>query len=141
MEAISPQSGAECRSHCEREDEVRLCTVRHRPDALSRGLGALWVLPEGWQQPLTRSVNNPAERAIRPVAVGRKNWLFAGSDAGGETLADAMTIIETAKLSGLNPEAYLADVLARINDHIVTRLDELLPWNWTPASQQAAQAA
>jgi hypothetical protein len=85
--------------------------------------------------------NNPAERAIRPVAIGRKNWLFAGSDAGGETLADAMTIIETAKLSGLNPEAYLTDVLARINDHIVTRLDELLPWNWAPASQQAAQAA
>ena len=85
--------------------------------------------------------NNPAERAIRPVAIGRKNWLFAGSDAGGETLADAMTIIETAKLSGLNPEAYLADVLARINDHIVTRLDELLPWNWTPPAQQAAQAA
>ena len=52
-----------------------------------------------------------------------------------------MTIIETAKLSGLNPEAYLADILARINDHIVTRLDELLPWNWVPASQQAAQAA
>lgn len=75
------------------------------------------------------------------MAIGRKNWLFAGSDAGGETLADAMTIIETAKLSGLNPEAYLADVLARINDHIVTRLDELLPWNWMPAAQQAAQAA
>ena len=52
-----------------------------------------------------------------------------------------MTVIETAKLSGLNPEAYLADVLARINDHIVTRLDELLPWNWTPPAQQAAQAA
>ena len=85
--------------------------------------------------------NNPAERAIRPIALGRKNWLFAGSDAGGETLADAMTIIETAKLSGLNPEAYLTDVLARINDHIVTRLDELLPWNWTPASTKAAQAA
>ena len=85
--------------------------------------------------------NNPAERAIRPIALGRKNWLFAGSDAGGETLADAMTIIETAKLSGLNPEVYLADVLARINDHIVTRLDELLPWNWTPASKKAAQAA
>ena len=85
--------------------------------------------------------NNPAERAIRSVAIGRKNWLFAGSDAGGETLADAMIIIETAKLSGLNLEAYLADVLARINDHIVTRLDELLPWNWTPASQQAAHAA
>jgi hypothetical protein len=55
--------------------------------------------------------------------------------------SDTLAIIETAKLSGLNPEAYLADVLARINDHIVTRLDELLPWNWAPASQQAAQAA
>lgn len=85
--------------------------------------------------------NNPAERALRPVAIGRKNWLFAGADAGGETLADALTLIETAKLAGLNPEAYLADVLARINDHLVTRLDELLPWNWTPAVPDAAQAA
>lgn len=85
--------------------------------------------------------NNPAERAIRPVALGRRNWLFAGSDAGGETLADAMTIIETAKLSGLDPEAYLADVLARINDHLVTRLDELLPWNWARSLPEAAQAA
>lgn len=76
--------------------------------------------------------NNPAERALRGIALGRKNFLFAGSDAGGETLADAMTIIESAKLSSINPEAYLADVLARINDHIITRLDELLPWNWKP---------
>jgi transposase len=76
--------------------------------------------------------NNAAERAIRPIAIGRKNFLFAGSDAGGETLADAMTIIETAKLSDLDPEAYLADLLARINDHMITRLDELLPWNWRP---------
>jgi hypothetical protein len=92
--------------------------------------------------------NNPAERAIRPVAIGRKNWLLgapryahAGSDAGGETLADAMTLIETAKLSGHNPEVYLADVLARINDHLVTRLNDLLPWNWKPALPDAAQAA
>ena len=85
--------------------------------------------------------NNPAERAIRPVALGRRNWLFTGSDAGGETLADAMTIIETAKLSGLNPEAYLADVLARINEHLVTRLDELLPWNWAQGLPEAARAA
>jgi transposase len=85
--------------------------------------------------------NNAAERAIRPIAIGRKNFLFAGSNAGGETLANAMTLIATAKLSGLNPEAYLADVLARINDHMVSRPDELLPWNWTPASASYPRAA
>jgi hypothetical protein len=68
------------------------------------------------------------------VCLTRKNALFCGSDAGGETFADAMTIIETAKLSGLNPEAYLTDVLARINDHPNKRLDDLLPWNWQPLS-------
>ena len=67
--------------------------------------------------------------------------MFAGSDAGGETLADAMTIIETAKMSGLNPEAYLADVLARINDHMNPKLDELLPWNWKSTDQTEVKAA
>ena len=71
------------------------------------------------------------------MGIGRKNWLFAGSDAGGETLAKAMTIIETAKLSGLDPQAYLADVLARINDHKNNRLHELLPWNWKPLQVSA----
>ncbi len=85
--------------------------------------------------------NNSAERAIRPIAIGRKNYLFAGSDAGGEIAADAITIIETAKLSGLNPQEYLADVLARINDHVDTRLDELLPWNWTPIAADQEKAA
>ena len=85
--------------------------------------------------------NNPAERAIRPVALGRKNFLFVGSDAGGETLADAMTVIETAKMSGLDPEAYLRDVLARINDHKINRLDELLPWTWKPLGVLQDQAA
>lgn len=85
--------------------------------------------------------NNAAERAIRPIALGRNNFLFAGSDAGGAILADAMTLIETAKLSGLNPEAWLADVLARINDHLVTRLDELLPWNWKPVMEPQTEAA
>jgi len=85
--------------------------------------------------------NNPAERAIRPVALGRRNWLFAGSDAGGETLADAMTLIETAKLAGVNPEAWLADVLARLNDHPINRLDEFLPWNWKAARGAMAEAA
>lgn len=76
--------------------------------------------------------NNAAERAMKPVAIGRKNFLFAGSDAGGETLAGAMTIIETAKFNGHNPEAYLADVIARIGDHKINKLYELLPWNWEP---------
>ena len=76
--------------------------------------------------------NNPAERALRPIGIGRKNWLFAGADTGAETLARAMTIIETAKLNGLDPQAYLADILDRIHDHKINRLEELLPWNWEP---------
>jgi hypothetical protein len=85
--------------------------------------------------------NNPAERALRPIGIGRKNWLFAGADSGAETLARAMTIIETAKMNGLDPQAYLADVLDRIHDHKNNRLDELLPWNWTPAGSAQAEAA
>jgi transposase len=73
--------------------------------------------------------NNAAERAIRPVAIGRKNWLFAGSDTGGQRAATIYTIIETAKLNGINPEAYLRDIIARIADHPMKKLDELLPWN------------
>ena len=85
--------------------------------------------------------NNPAERAMRPIGVGRKNWLFAGSDSGGETLARAMTIIESAKMNGLNPQSYLADVLDRIHDHKINRLDALLPWNWTAKADVTSQNA
>ncbi len=85
--------------------------------------------------------NNAAERALRPVGIGRKNWLFAGADTGAETLARAMTIIETAKMNGLDPQAYLADVLDRIHDHKINRLDELLPWNWSPVAVICAEAA
>jgi hypothetical protein len=73
--------------------------------------------------------NNAAERAIRPLALGRKNWLFAGSDTGGERAAVMYTLIETAKLNGLNPEAYLRDIINRIADHPMKKLDALLPWN------------
>lgn len=73
--------------------------------------------------------NNAAERAIRPLALGRKNWLFAGSDSGGERAAMMYTLIETARLNGLDPEAYLRDVISRIADHPIKRIDELLPWN------------
>ena len=85
--------------------------------------------------------NNPAERALRPIGIGRKNWLFAGADAGAETLARAMTIIETAKLNRLDPQAYLADILDRIHDHKINRLDELLPWNWVPVGTTQSKAA
>ncbi|CAN7726500.1 IS66 family transposase [Rhizobium sp. LjRoot98] len=85
--------------------------------------------------------NNAAERALRPIGVGRRNWLFAGADTGAETLARAMTIIETAKLNGLDPQAYLTDVLNRIHDHKINRLDELLPWNWSPFVTISAEAA
>ncbi len=72
--------------------------------------------------------NNAAERSIRPIALGRKNWLFAGSDKGGERAAGILSLIETAKLNDLDPETYLRDVLTRIADHPISRIDELLPW-------------
>ena len=84
--------------------------------------------------------NNPAERALKPIGIGRKNWLFAGADTGAETLARAMTIIETAKMNGLDPQAYLTDLLTRINDHKINRIDELLPWNWVPPAPMAQAA-
>jgi transposase len=74
--------------------------------------------------------NNAAERALRCVALGRRNWTFCGSDRGGERAAAIYTLIATAKLNGIDPEAWLADVLRRINDHPASKLDELLPWNW-----------
>jgi transposase len=73
--------------------------------------------------------NNAAERAIRPLAIGRRNWMFAGSDAGGTRAAAIYTLVQTARLNGLDPQAYLRDVLERIADHPINRIDDLLPWN------------
>ena len=85
--------------------------------------------------------NNAAERALRGIAIGRKNWLFAGSDRGGERAAAMYTLIATAKLNNIDPQAWLADVLRRIADHPARRLNELLPWNWhTPAIAHTAAA-
>jgi hypothetical protein len=64
------------------------------------------------------------------IALGRKNWLFAGSMRGGKAASIAYTLIETAKLNGIDPQAWLTDVLARIPDHKITEIDQLLPWNW-----------
>jgi transposase len=85
--------------------------------------------------------NNAAERELRRVALGRKSWLFAGSDRGGERAAAMYSLIATAKLNDVDPRAWLADVLARIADHPASRLHELLPWNWKPPRVQIQRAA
>ena len=75
--------------------------------------------------------NNPVERAIRPIALGRKNHLFAGSDGGADRWAIVCSLVETAKLNGVEPFAYLRDILQRMLDgHPASRLNDLLPWNW-----------
>ena len=76
--------------------------------------------------------NNAAERSLRKVVLGRKNYLFAGSDRGGERAAAIYSLIGTAKLNGLDPEGYLRNVLSRIPDHPINRVEELLPWNLAP---------
>ena len=78
--------------------------------------------------------NNAAERSMRPIALGRKNYLFMGSEGGGKSAAIAYTLIETAKLNGVDPQAWLTDVLGRISDHMVNRIDELLPWHYAEPS-------
>ncbi len=87
--------------------------------------------------------NNIAERALRGIAVGRRNWLFAGSRAGGERAAAIYTVIQTCKANGIDPQAYITDVIAKVaDDWPASRWDELMPWNWMPpADQPTAQAA
>jgi len=85
--------------------------------------------------------NNAAERALRGAALGRKAWLFCGSDRGGERAAAMYSLLVTARLNGIDPQAWLADVLARIADHPARRLDELLPWNWARNTERHKLAA
>src|ERR1044071_6475241 len=86
----------------------------------------------GSSLPARHGQNNPA------IVIGRKSWLFAGSDRGGERASAMFTLIETAKLNGLDPQAWLTDVLSRIADHPASRLDQLLPWRWKNAGQAIA---
>ena len=85
--------------------------------------------------------NNAAERAVRGIAVGRRNWTFAGSDSGGRRAAAIYTLIETCKLNEIDPRAWLADVLARLADHPAQRVGELLPWNWKATRLRAEPKA
>ena len=86
--------------------------------------------------------NSAAERALRAVALGRKNFLFAGSDCGGERAAAMYTLIGSAKLNGLDPELYLRTVLAQIADHRISQIQDLLPWNLASSLQtHSSQAA
>jgi transposase len=85
--------------------------------------------------------NNAAERALRGIALGRKSWLFAGSDRGGQRAAAMYSLIITAKLNDIDPQAWLADVLARIAAHPAHDIDALLPWNWQPSAASRRQAA
>src|SRR6202140_3531447 len=85
--------------------------------------------------------NNAAERALRGIALGRKSWLFAGSDRGGERAAALYSLIVTAKLNNVDPQVWLADILARIAEHPARDIDELLPWNWQPRAAPRSRAA
>ncbi|WP_415260580.1 transposase domain-containing protein, partial [Pseudomonas chlororaphis] len=85
--------------------------------------------------------NNAAERALRAVALGRKNYLFAGSDTGGERAAAIYSLVGSVKLNGLNPQSYLTYVLERIAEHPINRVDELLPWNVSLTPIEHCEAA
>ena len=117
-----------------------LTAQRRRLSAKSALAKAIQYALSRWEA-LTRYVgdgrlaidNNVAERALRGIAITRKNFLFLGSDAGGERAAILYTVLESAKLNGLDPQAWLSDVIDRMaNNHPINRLSELLPWNWQP---------
>jgi len=120
--------------------EATLCRLSRKSDtalAVRYALGRWEALLRYVDDGHIEIDNNAAERALRVVALGRKNYLFAGSDAGGERAAAIYSLIGTAKLNDIDPEAYLRDVLTRIADHPVTRIDELLPWNAASSSELA----
>jgi transposase len=128
--------------------EAWLCEQRGRVSKSSETGKAIDYSLKRWDA-LTRFLddgrlcmsNNAAERELRAVAVGRRNWTFAGSDEGGRRAAAIYTLIATGKLNDIDPQAWLADVLARINDHKIHDLAALLPWNWRKPTPTCAEAA
>ncbi|KKC34965.1 IS66 family transposase [Devosia psychrophila] len=125
-------------------DELEALILKHRPglsrhDDLAKAMDYMlkrWpVFTRFLQDGRVCLTNNAAERALRGIALGRKAWLFAGSDRGGQRAAFMYSLIVTAKLNDVDPQAWLADILARIADHPSHQLDELLPWNWAAQHQ------
>jgi transposase len=147
----APQERARVRNECSRplviELETWLRQQRARVSKNSDTGKAIDYSLKRWSA-LTRFLddgrlcmsNNAAERELRAVAVGRRNWTFAGSDEGGKRAAAVYTLIATAKLNDVDPQAWLTDVLARLQDHPARRIDELLPWNWNRERQQKSAA-
>ena len=125
-------------------DELEALMLKHRPglsrhDDLARAMDYMlkrWpVFTRFLDDGRVCLTNNAAERALRGIALGRKAWLFAGSDRGGQRAAFMYSLIVTAKLNDVDPQAWLADVLARIADHPSHQLDDLLPWHWAAQHQ------
>jgi transposase len=124
--------------------EVSLTKLSRKSDttaAIRYALGLWTALTRYCDDGRLEIDNNAAERALRAVALGRKNYLFAGSDAGGERAARIYSLIGSAKLNGMDPEAYLKEVLTRIADHPINRIEELLPWNLAASVLPASEAA
>ena len=133
---------AELRSWMEKT-QARLSSKSETAGAIRYALARWHALTRYADDGLLEIDNSAAERALRAVALGRKNFLFVGSDGGGQRAAAMYSLIGSAKLNGINPELYLRTVLARIADHPINRIAELLPWNLATSlqtlSSQAAQ--
>lgn len=105
--------------------------------ALGYFIGLIPYIKNYIQHPWARIDNNVAERAVRPLTIGRKNWLFIGSEGGGEAAAAIYSLVQSCRAIGINPAEYLEDVMRRLNSHSSRRLDELLPYRWAEARKQA----
>src|SRR5262245_14792350 len=121
-----------------REQRRKLSARNEIAKAIQYSLGRWTALSRFLDDGRLCMSNNAAERALRCVAMGRHNWTFAGSDEGGRRAAAIYTLIETAKLNDVEPQAWLADVLARLPDHPAKRIQELLPWNWSERTARVA---